>query len=171
MLLGRRGYPFCLELEIQYPVGAATGLQVSTTVRNVGSRPAPYGTGSHPYLTVGAPLINECLLALPASLWLPVDQRGIPVGVLEHIAGTPLDFRDPKPVGTTRLDHALTGLSRDERGTDAVCHDRPAQPVSNGQHRERQISEHNRDRNHQHRVAGVCQNGAAVMHGRSTEVI
>ncbi|MGH4014890.1 MAG: aldose 1-epimerase family protein [Pseudonocardiaceae bacterium] len=116
VLLGRKGYPFCLELETEYAVGVGTGLRVSTTARNTGTRSAPYGTGSHPYLTVGTPLIDECALALPASLWLPADERGIPVGGPEGITGTPLDFRDPRPVGATRLDHALTGLARDAGG-------------------------------------------------------
>jgi aldose 1-epimerase len=115
-LLGRKGYPFCLEFEIEYAVGADTGLRVSTTVRNRGWRSAPYGTGSHPYLVAGPLMIDECVLALPASLWLPADERGIPVGGLEDVTGTPLDFRDPRPIGATCLDHTLTGLARDGGG-------------------------------------------------------
>lgn len=61
-------------------------------------------------------MIDECALVLPASLWLPADERGIPVGGPEDITGTPLDFRDPRPVGATRLDHTLTGLARDDGG-------------------------------------------------------
>jgi aldose 1-epimerase len=49
-LLGRPGYPFCLELRARYRLSAADGLEVTITARNTGSRPAPYGTGSHPYL-------------------------------------------------------------------------------------------------------------------------
>jgi aldose 1-epimerase len=115
-LLGRKGYPFCLELAIEYTVRADTGLVVSTTARNVGSRSAPYGTGSHPYLTTGAPLIDKCTLALPASLWLPADKRGIPLGCPKDITGTSLDFRKPQPVGATHLDHSFTGLARDQEG-------------------------------------------------------
>ncbi|MGH3907871.1 MAG: aldose 1-epimerase family protein [Pseudonocardiaceae bacterium] len=116
VLLGRKGYPFCLELETEYAVEAGTGLRVSTTARNAGSRSAPYGTGSHPYLTIGAPRIDKYTLTLPASRWLPADKRGIPAGASEDVTGTPLDFRDPRPVGTTRLDHTLTGLARDDGG-------------------------------------------------------
>jgi aldose 1-epimerase len=32
------------------------------------------------------------------------------------VDGTPYDFRKPRPIGTTRLDHALTGLDRDGDG-------------------------------------------------------
>ncbi|HUZ27152.1 MAG TPA: aldose 1-epimerase family protein [Streptosporangiaceae bacterium] len=110
------GYPFCLELTASYRLAADDGLTVSVTARNAGSRPAPYGTGSHPYLTAGAPLIDDCELQLPASRWLAADDRGIPVGDPQDVGGTPYDFRTARVIGDTRLDHALTGLSRDPAG-------------------------------------------------------
>jgi aldose 1-epimerase len=116
MLYGRPGYPFCLELTAEYRLRAEAGLQMTITARNAGSGPAPYGTGCHPYLTAGTPVIDEGELALPAARWLPADERGIPSGEPQDIAGTPYDFREPRPIGGTRLDHALTGLARDDTG-------------------------------------------------------
>jgi aldose 1-epimerase len=116
LLHGRPGYPFCLELTAAYRLSPGTGLQVTITARNAGSRPAPYGTGCHPYLTAGAPVIDECELELPAGQWLPAGERGIPAGAPQDIAGTPFDFRVPRPVGGTSMDHALTGLARDADG-------------------------------------------------------
>jgi aldose 1-epimerase len=110
---GSQGYPFCLEIEAEYRLDADAGLQVTITARNRGSHPAPYGTGSHPYLTVRTPSVDDCELSLPAESWLPTDDRGIPSGPPESVEGTPYDFRQPRTIGTTRLDHALTGLSRD----------------------------------------------------------
>jgi aldose 1-epimerase len=115
-LLGCTGYPFRLDLEVEYRLGAETGLTVSVTARNAGTRPAPYGTGSHPYLTAGTPAVDDCELILPVARWLPADQRGIPSGPAQDVAGTPLDFRAARPVGTVTLDHAFTGLERDEAG-------------------------------------------------------
>ncbi len=89
---------------------------MTVTTRNAGRRPAPYGTGCHPYLTAGAPIIDGCVLALPASQWLPADDRGIPHGKPEDVADTPYDFREPRQIGSTSLDHALTGLARDSDG-------------------------------------------------------
>jgi aldose 1-epimerase len=89
---------------------------VAVTARNRGSHAAPYGTGSHPYLTVRTPSVDDCELALPADSWLPTDDRGIPSGPAEPVDGTEYDFRQPRAIGTTRLDHALTGLSRDGEG-------------------------------------------------------
>jgi aldose 1-epimerase len=116
LLLARPGYPFCLELEVSYRVSAADGLEVSVTARNAGSAAAPYGTGSHPYLTAGPPLIDECELQLPAAQWLPADDRGIPAGGPQDVSGTPYDFREPRAIGDTRIDHALTGLATDAAG-------------------------------------------------------
>jgi aldose 1-epimerase len=116
VLHGRPGYPFCLELSVSYSVSAASGLQATVTARNAGSRQAPYGTGSHPYLTTGEPMIDPCELELQAAAWLPTDDRGIPSGAAQDVAGTSFDFRSARPIGSTSLDHALTELARDESG-------------------------------------------------------
>jgi aldose 1-epimerase len=113
---GQQGYPFSLEIEAEYALDPASGLRVTVAARNRGSRAAPYGTGSHPYLTVRTPSIDGCELTLPAGSWLPLDDRGIPAGSPEPVDGTAYDFREPRVIGATRLDHALTGLSRDGDG-------------------------------------------------------
>ena len=113
---GQQGYPFGLEIEAEYRLDPGTGLQLAVTARNRGSHAAPYGTGSHPYLTVRTPTVDECELTLPADAWLPADDRGIPSGPAEPVDGTEYDFRRPRAIGATRLDHALTGLSRDGDG-------------------------------------------------------
>ena len=115
-LLGSTGYPFRLDLTVEYQLSGEAGLMVSVTAHNAGTRPAPYGTGSHPYLTAGAPAVDGCELSLPVSQLLPADRRGIPSGPAGDVAGTPFDFRSARPVGTVTLDHAFTGLERDEAG-------------------------------------------------------
>jgi aldose 1-epimerase len=113
---GHQGYPFCVEIEAEYRLEPGTGLHVAITARNRGGRTAPWGTGSHPYLTVGSPSVDECELTLPAVSWLPMDDRGIPSGPAETVEGTAYDFRQPREIGGTQLDHALTGLDRDGEG-------------------------------------------------------
>jgi aldose 1-epimerase len=115
-VLGHQGYPFCLELGASYQLDPVGGLQVSISARNTGSAAAPYGTGSHPYLAPGPRTVDECELALPAGLWQPANDRGIPAGPAEDVTGTQFDFRGSRPVGRTRLDHAFTGLTRDPDG-------------------------------------------------------
>jgi aldose 1-epimerase len=116
LLLGHPGYPFALELDASYRLDADHGLQASVSARNLGSAAAPYGTGSHPYLTTGAATVDECDLTLPAGLWQPSGERGIPIGAPEDVTGTEFDFRTPQRIGDTQLDHALTGLARGAGG-------------------------------------------------------
>ena len=113
---GQQGYPFCLEIDAEYRLHPDGGLHVAITATNRGSHAAPYGTGSHPYLTAGTPVVDDCELMLPAACWLPTDERGIPSGPLAPVEGTPYDFRKPRPIGATRLDNALTALDRDRDG-------------------------------------------------------
>lgn len=115
-LLGRPGYPFCLQLAISYRLEACSGLHVAVSAWNTGSRPAPYGTGCHPYLTTGDPIVDDCELQIGASHWLPADDRGIPTQPPQDVAGTPFDFRVARRIGDEQLDHALTGLTRDVAG-------------------------------------------------------
>jgi aldose 1-epimerase len=115
-LRGWPGYPFCLDIEAEYRVDPDAGLRVGIIARNAGTGPAPYGTGSHPYLTAGTPLIDECELTLPAARWQPAGDRGIPAGPPQHVGGTRYDFRAARKLGDVRLDHPFTGLDRGPDG-------------------------------------------------------
>jgi aldose 1-epimerase len=113
---GYTGYPFSLSVDAVYRLTPDDGLQVTISAANRGTRPAPYGTGQHPYLTTGAATVDDFELTLPATKWLPTDDRGIPSGTPQDIDGTPYDFRTPRAIGSTELDHALTGLRRESDG-------------------------------------------------------
>ena len=47
------------------------------------------------------------------------DDRGIPTGS-GPVDGTDRDFRNPRPIGDTILDHAFTDLARDDDGLARV---------------------------------------------------
>jgi len=113
---GEQGYPFAVQVDVTYRLDAESGLHVTVTAANKGSRPAPWGTGQHPYLTVATPTVDDCELTLPADRWLPVDERGIPSGAPREVAGTEFDFRVASKLGGARLDHAFTGLRREQGG-------------------------------------------------------
>ncbi len=112
----RPGYPFSLELSIEYALSPA-GLRVRTTATNAGAVPCPFGSGAHPYLTVGTATIDPVLLRAPGRTVLQSDEHGIPTG-RAPVDGTEHDFRQPRPIGSTQLDHAFTDL---ERGADGVA--------------------------------------------------
>ena len=106
------GYPFTLALSVEYRLDAA-GLSVATTATNAGDHPCPYGTGAHPYLTVGTGLVDDAVLRVPAETRLTADDRGIPTGELA-VEGTRYDFRQPRPVGDLVIDSAYTDLTINE---------------------------------------------------------
>jgi aldose 1-epimerase len=111
ILYPQPGYPFCLKLSIEYALSDG-GLRVRTTAANVGTVPCPYGSGAHPYLTLGAATIDRLILRMPGRTVLRSDERGLPIGD-ETVAGTEYDFRKPRPIGAVPLDHAFTDLDRD----------------------------------------------------------
>ena len=112
------GYPFSLDLTIEYDLSAG-GLTVRTTATNVGETTCPYGAGAHPYLTVGTETVDDVLLRVPARTVLLADDRGIPVGGVQ-IGETDLDFRVARRIGDTKLDHGFTDLERDDAGVARV---------------------------------------------------
>jgi|tagenome__1003787_1003787.scaffolds.fasta_scaffold20963835_2 aldose 1-epimerase len=112
------GYPFALALAVEYAV-SASGLSVTASARNIGTEPCPYGSGMHPYLTLGSETVDTLILRAPGASVLHTDARGIPVGS-SAVAGTEFDFREARAIGPTRLDHAFTDLERGEDGLARV---------------------------------------------------
>jgi aldose 1-epimerase len=119
MLAPQQGYPFALDLTIEYAL-AMDGLTVRTTATNVGESACPYGNGFHPYLTVGTETVDSVILHLPAGTVVGADERGLPLAAAP-VDGTEYDFRRPRPIGSTRLDHAFTDLVREEDGVARVA--------------------------------------------------
>lgn len=119
-LLPRPGYPHVLDLRLGYELDAEDGLTARLAVTNAGQRPAPWGTGQHPYVVPGRRgSVSGCTLRLPASYHLETDDRGIPV-TEKAVDGSPLDFNAAAPVGSAPLDHAYGGLRRDRDGRARV---------------------------------------------------
>jgi len=118
ILYPQPGYPFCLNLSVEYTL-LDSGLRVRTTATNIGTVPCPYGSGAHPYLTLGTSTIDRLVLSVPARTVLRSDERGIPIGA-ETVTGTEYDFQQPRPIGAIALDHAFTDLNRDADGVARV---------------------------------------------------
>ena len=116
------GYPFLLDVSIHYALGG-DGLEVTTTARNAGTAALPYAAGQHPYLLAGGG-VGGCVLTLDAATYVETDERGLPRG-RKPVAGSAYDFRTPRPIGDTELDHAFTDLTRDEHGRAWVLLESP----------------------------------------------
>jgi aldose 1-epimerase len=121
------GYPFALALSIEYSL-SPSGLRVETSATNTGDGPCPYGSGAHPYLTLGAERVDDVVLHAPGRVVLHTDDRGLPSGA-EPVEGTEYDFTRPREIGSTQLDHAFADLHRDQDGLARVA---LADPASRG---------------------------------------
>jgi aldose 1-epimerase len=122
------GYPFALDLELEYAL-SEEGLTVRSSALNVGRGRCPYGIGFHPYLTVGTAKIDDAILCSPGRRWLPTDERQIPTAT-EPVDGTRYDFRLPRAIGATQLDTAYADLGRDSGGRARVTLRDPVQERS-----------------------------------------
>jgi aldose 1-epimerase len=108
----RSGYPFRLAAAIDHVLEPGR-LTVTLRVRNVGTEPAPFGAGFHPYLAVGAQEdggIADAELELPARTELVVDDGGLPTGEWRPFDGT------IGRLGDRALDTPVTDLDRDADG-------------------------------------------------------
>ena len=112
-----------------YPFSLAAGDRVSAVRGRTGGDDdghqrrarvsCPFGSGNHPYLTLGTQSADSLTLRAPGRTVLHSDERGILVGS-GSVAGTEFDFRRPRTIGTTRLDNAFTDLERDDDGLARV---------------------------------------------------
>jgi len=118
------GYPFTLALTIEYALADA-GLTVTTTARNLGIEPCPYGSGQHPYLTLGTPSVDSLRLQVPGRVVVFSDERGLPVRS-EPVEGTEYDFGAGRTIGGEVLDNAYTELERGSDGRARVLLDDPS---------------------------------------------
>ncbi|WP_163167056.1 aldose-1-epimerase [Arthrobacter sp. Alg241-R88] len=111
LLHGEPGYPFQLALSVRYALDAGTGLQVELQAVNCGTAVAPYGCGSHPYITVGGEDVDNCELSFRAGKVLLTDHKLQPAGLLDT-EGTDFEFSEARMLGSQSLDHAFTDLPR-----------------------------------------------------------
>lgn len=108
----QEGYPYRLDLLVTFEVDDE-GLHQTVTATNTGERTAPFGTGPHPYLVAGPGSVDDWTLELPTErVLLVTDDRLIPTELVD--VPERFDFREPRAIGDTFIDHAFTGLTRHE---------------------------------------------------------
>jgi aldose 1-epimerase len=106
-LHGQPGYPHQLDLRLSHRLD--DGLTVTASATNIGTSAAPYGYGTHPYLSVGRS-IDDCVLEFSAAEWLEVSpDRMVPIGTAP-VDGSPYNFRGGRVIGELDIDNAFTGL-------------------------------------------------------------
>jgi aldose 1-epimerase len=112
----QNGYPFQVRVETTYALHPEQGLMVTIGARNLGPTRAPFGAGSHPYLSTRGHALADTKLQIPARERLVVDDQQVPVGA-QAVTKTDHDLRRAKRLRAVRFDDGFTGLSTtDGRG-------------------------------------------------------
>lgn len=111
------GYPWRVRIDAEFHL-SEDGLLQEVTATNESATAAPLGLGGHPYLTVGQARecgIDDMVLELDAEeILLISDDRMLPertTRVSDRAAGD-RDFREPRRIGSTKVNHAYTLLGR-----------------------------------------------------------
>ena len=102
---GEAGYPGNLKAVARYAWDEENTLTLTFTA--VTDAPTVVNLTNHAYFNLdgeGAGSILDHVLRLNASTWLPTDETLIPTGEADPVAGTPMDFLEPKRIGNDILE-------------------------------------------------------------------
>jgi aldose 1-epimerase len=96
---GDNGYPGNLKVTATYTLMAHENT-LRLAFRATTDKDTIINLTAHSYFNLaGKGTIYDDVLMIPADEFTPVDSTLIPTGELEPVAGTPMDFRKPAPVG------------------------------------------------------------------------
>jgi aldose 1-epimerase len=97
---GEMGYPGNLTVTATYTLDESNQLSIDYSATT--DKPTLVNLSNHTYWNLGGEgsgSVLDDLLTIPAESYLPVDATSIPTGQFAPVAGTPFDFRQPKPIG------------------------------------------------------------------------
>jgi aldose 1-epimerase len=97
---GEEGYPGTLKARVTYTLTDANELIID--YRATTDRTTPVNLSNHSYFNLageGSETVLNHELMIDAEEMLPIDKTSVPTGKIASVAGTPFDFRVPKPVG------------------------------------------------------------------------
>ena len=101
---GHEGYPGTVLVTVSYTLTDNDELVVDYSATT--DRATHINLSQHTYFNLagaGAGTVHDHVLTIDADRYTPFDSTQIPTGSIEPVAGTPLDFRAPLPVGA-RID-------------------------------------------------------------------
>lgn len=97
---GEEGYPGTLKARVTYTL--TDGNELIIDYRATTDQPTPVNLSNHTYFNLAGEGSNTVLnheLMIDAEEMLAIGKTSVPTGKIASVAGTPFDFRHPKPVG------------------------------------------------------------------------
>lgn len=97
---GEEGFPGTMMVSIKYSVTKENGLRMEYTANC--DKDTVCNLTNHSYFNLGgheSGSINGQVLQINADFYTPNDSECMPTGEILSVAGTPFDFRAPKPIG------------------------------------------------------------------------
>jgi aldose 1-epimerase len=97
---GEEGYPGNLEATVTYTLTAGNALKIDYSAKT--DKATPVNLTSHAYFNLSGGADSNILahrLQIFANKFTPVNASLIPDGRLQPVAGGPMDFLQPKPIG------------------------------------------------------------------------
>ena len=95
------GYPGNLKISVLYSLSEDNALSIEFNATT--DKKTPVNLTNHTYFNLSGKSdlsINNHLLMINADHYTPVDSTLIPLGAIDPVEGTPLDFRIPKTIGS-----------------------------------------------------------------------
>lgn len=112
-IVPQTGYPYLVATSVTYALTDA-GIDVTHTLTNHSTDPAPVALGTHPFFVVDGVDSRELVLRLPAETYFETDDRMLPVG--ESPVSSATDLREGRRLGDVQLDTGYADLHRDADG-------------------------------------------------------
>ncbi len=96
------GFPSSVDNTVTYTLTSDNALKIDYSAKNTGPLNTVINLTNHTYFNLageGSGDVYNQLMEINANTYTPTDANLIPTGVLAPVAGTPFDFRRPKPIG------------------------------------------------------------------------